>query len=148
VKGSYLLLVRLATGKDILIGKLGYIHFPKASYAYVGSAMNGFKARLGHHFKKGKRPHWHIDYLLNEADVSQIILYSSEQREECVLAQALAKGFQSIPGFGSSDCKCGSHLYFGDSEDSMKERVIQAVGEAGVTCKSYQRRSRENDIRI
>lgn len=148
MKGSYLLLVRLATGKDILIGKLGYIHFPKASYAYVGSAMNGFKTRLAHHLKQEKRPHWHVDYLLNEADALEILLYPSKQRQECVLAQALAKKFQSIPGFGSSDCRCNSHLYFGDSEDSMKKRVIQAVGKAGVTCKSYQRRSRENGIRI
>jgi len=148
VKGCYLVLVRLATGKDILIGKLGYIHFPKAFYAYVGSAMNGFRARLAHHLKEAKKPHWHIDYLLNEADFWEIILYPSKQREECVLAQALAKGFQSIPGFGSSDCKCNSHLYFGDSEDSIKEKAIQALGKAGITCRSYQRRSRENDIRI
>ena len=135
MKGSYLLLVRLATEKDILIGKLGYIHFPKASYAYVGSAMNGFKARLAHHLKEEKRPHWHIDYLLNEADVLEIISHPSKQREECVLAQALAKGLQSIPGFGSSDCKCNSHLYFGDTEDRIKEKLIPAIGKAGITCK-------------
>ena len=142
MKGSYLLLVTLATGKDILTGKLGYIHFPKATYAYVGSAMNGFEARLAHHLKGKKKPHWHIDYLLNEADVLEILLYPSEQREECVLAQALAKGFESIPDFGSSDCRCKSHLYFGDSKSSMKERIAQAVGKAGITSKSYQKRSR------
>jgi len=148
VKGSYLLLVTLATGKDILTGKLGYIHFPKATYAYVGSAMNGFEARLAHHLKGKKKPHWHIDYLLNEADVLEILLYPSKQREECILAQALATGFESIPGFGSSDCRCKSHLYFGDNEHSMKERIVQAVGKAGITCKSYHGRSRENDIGI
>jgi Uri superfamily endonuclease len=148
VKGSYLLVVTLATGKDIVIGKLGRIHFPEATYAYVGSAMNGFKARLAHHLKEKKEPHWHIDYLLNEAEVLDILLYPSKQREECVLAQALAKRFESIAGFGSSDCRCKSHLYFGDSEHSTKERIVEAVGKAGITCKSYLRRSRENDIDI
>ena len=148
MNGSYLLLVKLSTGKDILIGKLGYIYFPKALYAYVGSAMNGFKARLAHHLKEEKKPHWHIDYLLNEADVWEILLYPSKQREECVLAGALAGGFESIPGFGSSDCRCKSHLYFGDSEHSMKEKIVQVVGKAGITCKSDHRRSRENDISI
>jgi len=118
VKGSYILLVELATEKNALIGKLGYLFFPKAFYAYVGSATNGLEARLARHLRKEKRLHWHIDYLLKEARLLEIILCPSEPfapchsegtkraknptqgrlRVECFLAQALAKEFQSIPG--------------------------------------------------
>ena len=58
MKGTYVLIIELAHTKDILVGKLGYIHFSKAFYAYVGSAMNGFEARLPHHLRKKKKPHW------------------------------------------------------------------------------------------
>ena len=136
MKGSYILLVELATEKNALIGKLGYLFFPKAFYAYVGSAMNGLEARLARHLRKEKGLHWHIDYLLKEAKLLETILCPSEPfapchsegtkrpknlaqgkfRVECFLARALAKEFQSIPGFGSSDCKCQSHLYFGSLE--------------------------------
>jgi len=126
VKGSYILLVELASNKDILIGKLGYIFFPKAFYAYVGSAMNGFKARLAHHLRDSKKPHWHIDYLLNQSEIIDIILCPDEQRAECLLAQALAKDFQFIPGFGSSDCHCNSHLYFDSDKDKLKAGIVAA----------------------
>ena len=55
MKGSYILLIELAAEKNVLIGKLGYIFFPKAFYAYVGSAMNGFEARLAHYLKDNKK---------------------------------------------------------------------------------------------
>jgi len=159
VKGSYILLVELATEKNVFIGKLGYLFFPKAFYAYVGSAINGLEARLARHLRKEKRLHWHIDYLLKEAEIADIILCFSEPfafchseglaealskakgqrpknlaqgklRMECFLAQALAKEFPSIPGFGSSDCKCQSHLYFGSPEDRLMAKVTETINKA------------------
>ena len=132
MKGSYILLVRLAAGKDILIGKLGHISFLKASYAYVGSAMNGFRTRLAHHLREEKKLHWHIDYLLKETEIEEIILCQAEKKIECNLAQALAGEFQFIPGFGASDCRCQSHLYFADEKDKLKARIIEAVSQAGL----------------
>jgi len=134
VKGGYILLVRLAAGKDILIGRLGYIPFPKASYAYVGSAMNGFKARLAHHLREEKKFHWHIDYLLKEAEIEEIILCQAEKRVECTLAQALAGEFQSISGFGAS-----GNLYFADEKDRLKAKVVEAVKQAGLAHKIFSR---------
>jgi Uri superfamily endonuclease len=148
VKGSYVLLVELATGKDILVGKLGYVSFPKASYAYIGSAMNGLRARLVRHLREQKKLHWHIDYLLKEAEIEEIILCTAEERVECSLAQALAGEFQSIPGFGSSDCKCQSHLYFADEKDGLKARVAKAVKQAGLAYEIFFQRSRENGTGI
>ena len=126
MKGSYILLAELADRRDILVGKLGCITFPKAFYAYVGSAMSGFRVRLTHHLRKEKKPHWHIDYLLNEAAIVDIILCPGEQKMECLLAQALAREFQFIPGFGSSDCHCNSHLYFDADLDKLKAGGVAA----------------------
>ena len=131
MKGNYVLIIKLACSKDILVGKLGYIHFPQAFYAYVGSAMNGFEARLPHHLRRKKKPHWHIDYLLEQAELEEVVLCQVEQRRECLVAQALAKEFSSIPGFGSSDCKCRSHLYFAPGKDRLKAKVVRAMSIEG-----------------
>jgi len=120
------LLIELASNKDILIGKLGYIFFPKAFYAYVGSAMNGLEARVARHLRREKKLHWHIDYLLNQSEIIDIILCPGEQRVECLLAQALAKDFEFTPGFGCSDCHCNSHLYFDASLDKLRAGIVAA----------------------
>jgi Uncharacterized conserved protein len=125
-KGSYVLLIELAVSKDILVGKLGYISFPKAFYAYVGSAMNGFKARLPRHLRREKKLHWHIDYLLQEARIADIILCPGEQRTECLIAQAMAEEFASISDFGCSDCCCGSHLYYDKDKNKLKAGIVAA----------------------
>ena len=148
VKGSYILLVELATRKDIFVGKLGYVSLPKASYAYVGSAMNGLRARLARHLRGEKKLHWHIDYLLKEAEVKEIILCQGEERVECSLAQALAGKIQSIPGFGSSDCKCRSHLYFASEKDRLKARVAEAVKQAGLAYEVYSKGVKKNGTKI
>ena len=72
--GSYILLIKLPEEKTISTGSLKSVHFHRGYYAYVGSAMGGFKARLNHHLKGNKKPHWHIDYLLQEASITGIIL--------------------------------------------------------------------------
>jgi Uri superfamily endonuclease len=77
------LLVELAREKDIIVGKLGYIYFPKAFYAYVGSAMNGLETRLAHYLRDSEKPHWHIDYLLKQAKLQDIILCPSEPFASC-----------------------------------------------------------------
>lgn len=131
------MLIELARGGEILVGKLGYIYFPKAFYAYVGSAMNGLEARLAHHLRKEKKNHWHIDYLLKEAKLLEVILCPSEQRMECSLAQALARNCQSIPNFGAADCRCSSHLYFGDDRNRLKVKVREAADLAGLDIENF-----------
>jgi len=122
-RGSYILLVELPEGRTIAVGSRQDIHFPRGYYAYVGSAMNGFKSRLGHHFKEPRRPHWHIDYLLQKASVGGIILLETEERIECTVAQVLNQQFDSIPGFGSSDCRCPSHLFFAPVKGSVESSL-------------------------
>ncbi len=125
MKGSYVLLIELPEGQTITTGSLKAIYFPRGYYAYVGSAMGGFKSRLNRHLKSNKKPHWHIDYLLEKASISEIILCETKDRAECAIAQALSCQFDSIPGFGSSDCKCRSHLFF--ATDKMEPTIMATL---------------------
>lgn len=131
MKGSYVLLIELVEDKQIVVGKLGCLYLPKGFYAYVGSAMNGLVARVERHLRKEKKLRWHIDYFLKSARIEDIILCPSEQKVECLLAQALAERLCFISGFGSSDCKCRSHLYFADDKGKLEASVGEAVRKAG-----------------
>jgi Uri superfamily endonuclease len=123
MKGSYILLIQLKEEQMIRAGSLPPNYFPGGYYAYVGSAMGGFKSRLNRHLKKTKRPHWHVDYLLQKASLNGIIICETGERMECIIAQAISFRFSSIPGFGSSDCRCRSHLFFAASESQMKSNI-------------------------
>ncbi len=125
MKGSYVLIIKLPSEQAIKIGSLNTMHFPAGYYAYVGSAMGGLKSRLSHHLRAGKKPHWHIDYLLQQAAISSIILCEARDRTECTIAQALSHQFDSIPGFGCSDCRCKSHLFYASRE--MKTTIMKTL---------------------
>lgn len=132
-RGAYILLVRLDANRTITVGRLGAISFPEGFYAYLGSALGGFKPRINRHLIKNKKPKWHIDYLLSEARVSQVILYETEQRLECLLSQALAKELPFIPGFGSSDCRCESHLYFAINGPSLEMDISKVIAQPTIS---------------
>ena len=131
-KGSYVLLIELPEEQTIVIGSLKAVHFHRGYYAYVGSAMSGFKSRLSRHLKGNKRPRWHIDYLLPRASLNDIILCQTQDRAECSIAQALSRRFDSIPGFGSSDCKCHSHLFFTTEGKQMKAKIMSNINRLGI----------------
>ena len=99
---------------ELETGRLGRIRFDPGCYAYVGSALGpgGLEARISRHLRCGKRRHWHIDYLLESADVVRIWTITGNQRLECTLARLFAtfRGARVVTGFGASDCNCVSHL--------------------------------------
>ena len=132
MKGSYILLIQLPEEQMIKAGSVPDNYFPSGYYAYVGSAMGGPKSRLNRHLKKDKRPHWHIDYLLQKAHISVIILCQTNKRAECTIAQALSHQFDSIPGSGSSDCKCRSHLFFSADKNRMKSAIMATLNSLGM----------------
>ena len=131
-KGSYVLLIELPVEQTVTVGSLKAIRFLCGYYAYVGSALAGFKSRLNHHLKESKRPRWHIDYLLPMASISSIILFETRDRVECTIAQALSRKFNSIPGFGSSDCKCRSHLFFATEEGQLESAVMSNIDQLDI----------------
>ena len=130
MKGSYVLLIKLPTEQAIRIGSLNAVQLPHGYYAYIGSAMGGFKSRLSRHLKTNKRPHWHIDYLLQKASINNIIICETKNRAECAIAQAISGQFASIPGFGSSDCKCRSHLFF--TAEEMTGKIMTILDSLGM----------------
>lgn len=136
MKGSYILIARVKKDSKIDIGKLGKLDFKKGYYCYVGSA-NGktvsLENRLKRHIKlsiekKGKL-RWHIDYFLTNHNVllNGVIAFEKKPRKseceprksecepresECGLSHILEKSADyTVKKFGSSDCKCNSHLY-------------------------------------
>ena len=132
MKGSYVLLIELPEDQTIAIGSLEALHFPRGYYAYVGSAMGGLKSRLSHHFQGNKKAHWHIDYLLQKASINNVIVCETEERTECAIAQALSHRFDSIPGFGSSDCKCHSHLFFATDGSQINSTIMATLKLLGI----------------
>jgi Uri superfamily endonuclease len=128
-KGGYILILQLDATKKINVGRLGAISFPEGFYAYLGSALGGFKSRINRHLIEDKKPKWHIDYLINEARILQAILHETELRLECLLSQALARELPFIAGFGSSDCPCRSHLYFANHRPSLELSIRKAIAQ-------------------
>lgn len=111
--GSYALVMRIPSRRKIRVGKLGLIEFPRGHYIYFGSALGGLQARVDRHLSSEKKLHWHADYLGAELPWEYSWQLADGQRWECVWAEAaLAQdGVESpAPGFGSSDCRCRSHL--------------------------------------
>ena len=121
MKGSYILLIKLDEDKDIQIGKLGNIPFKKGYYAYVGSALNGLEQRINRHLRQEKKKHWHIDYLLQNAEIVDIFYKVGNKKEECKLTNSL-NDLKSVKGFGCSDCSCDSHLFYG-SYDKIIDNI-------------------------
>lgn len=113
VKGSYVLLLRLNAEAEISVGRLGCFRFAAGLYAYCGSGLAGVDARVARHRRRDKKAHWHIDYLLRWVDLVGVWVFRSEEHLECRLASALTNlkdASVPVPGFGSSDCRCPSHL--------------------------------------
>jgi len=101
----------------IVVGRLGAFPFSRGYYVYVGSALGsgGLPARLARHRRQQKRLHWHIDYLLAHASILGVQTDTSGERLECTWAQQwlVTPGAQvTAPGFGASDCRCPTHLFY------------------------------------
>ena len=109
---SYQLFISLSQDIKIQIGKKGLYQFPKGDYIYTGSAKKNMDSRLARHKSKNKITHWHIDYLLANAETHIFKIHKSKS-SECELNQSI-EGVTLVPGFGSSDCKknCSSHLQY------------------------------------
>jgi len=115
--GAYLIVLRLPRKRRIRVGRLGEILFPKGFYIYVGSALRGLERRVERHRRLRKKMHWHIDWLRSEAEFHGAFPVRTADRLECELAQAMKKISEwDVPGFGSSDCGCPTHLFAMESD--------------------------------
>jgi len=115
--GIYNLIINLPKKKEIKVGRLGTFDFPKGYYVYTGSAQNGLDKRINRHLSSNKKFHWHIDYLLSHAKVTRVVRYVG-RKDECELNSVTghsAGAIQIVKKFGSSDCRCETHLYYFES---------------------------------
>jgi Uri superfamily endonuclease len=115
--GTYILLLRCTVRRSLEVGRLGVLHLEPGYYAYVGSALGpgGLEARLGRHLGGSGRTHWHIDYLRAHAKPIEAWYCRGASRREHLWSEALrVSAGASIPlsGFGASDCRCESHIFF------------------------------------
>ncbi|MDR0589455.1 MAG: DNA/RNA nuclease SfsA [Spirochaetaceae bacterium] len=113
-RGNYLILLRIPQSPEIITGSLGSRLYAPGWYVYAGSAQKSLSLRINRHLRKiRKQKHWHLDYLTPYAETIKALPILSYRNLECFLAKALADlGGKAIPGFGCSDCRCKSHLYY------------------------------------
>jgi len=113
--GTYALVLALRAETELRVGKLGTFVFPAGYYLYLGSALGGLRARVQRHQQRDKRTRWHIDYLLPHCNLVEVWAILSGERLECLwrdVVQSLPGARIAVPGFGSSDCRCPSHLIY------------------------------------
>ena len=109
---------------------MGEISFKEGNYTYIGSANGCLGTRLQRHLRKEKRIFWHIDYLLENQKVKILQIWTIDKKVECQTTEVLCQdpAIKIIKkGFGSSDCKCLTHLFF--IKDKKKtEKILKEIG--------------------
>ena len=115
--GSYVLVLHSDSDDRINIGRLGSMKLRPGFYLYVGSAFGpgGLRARVGRHAAQRKPLRWHIDYLRAEIQLKAVVFSIDRQRHEEGWSRQI-QGWSDtsipMPGFGASDSRASSHLYF------------------------------------
>jgi Uri superfamily endonuclease len=133
MKGIYVLIIAIDNDLSVNTGTLGNLSFEKGLYAYVGSAQNNLEKRVKRHLRTEKKKFWHIDYLLDNprARVMKVFYKKAGRSRECKIAKELTKTGFPVRGFGSSDCKCESHLIKIEDYEFLRENMREtAVGPA------------------
>jgi len=131
--GAYALILFCSQEGPVQIGKLGILQPRRGFYVYVGSAVGpgGVRARVAHHQKLSPRPHWHIDYLRPHTCLDRI-WYSHDrlcrEHQWARVISGLRGASIPIAGFGSSDCRCKTHLFFFTRRPSFNEFRQRARG--------------------
>lgn len=137
-RGTYVLMLALQSSCALTIGKARRCLLQAGGYAYVGSALGsgGLGARLRHHLRPLRRPHWHIDYLRRVAVVGAVWWSADERRREhewATLLLRLPGAGGIVPGFGASDCRCRSHLVYFPEPPSLALFQQECVSHSAAT---------------
>jgi Uri superfamily endonuclease len=126
--GAYIILFRLPSLTGVKVGKLGTFDLAEGRYGYVGSALNGLESRTGRHLRGEGKKRWHIDHLMDRAEDKEALLIPGTMNLECSLAERVRctlGATEPIDRFGSSDCRCRSHLFMlDDGAEGMLRKEI------------------------
>jgi Uri superfamily endonuclease len=129
--GVYLFAFRLRSGGPLRVGALGELRLRQGLYAYVGSARRALHRRVGRHCRKRKPRRWHIDHLAHRAEPLWVAVWTWVPGRECRiggLIEELGLGARAAARFGSSDCRCGGHLFA--LRDARATDIARTLSEA------------------
>lgn len=110
----YSIKLKINKESEIQVGKLGSFVFPKGYYIYIGSAKKNIKSRVNRHIKIDKKKKWHFDFLRPYGEIVEIETYDNSLTE-CELFEKIKRetnGEVLVKKFGSTDCKCFTHLIY------------------------------------
>lgn len=114
--GTYVFILQSNSSETIKVGRWGKLVLRPGFYVYVGSAFGpgGVQARVSRHLRTDKRKHWHIDYLREYTTPLEVwVSYEAKHLEhEWAITFLNLTEMTPIQGFGCSDCRCFSHLFF------------------------------------
>jgi Uri superfamily endonuclease len=137
--GAYILELNVEDRLSLQVGKLGQVDFEPGRYLYVGSAYGpgGIAARVTRHLKrKGRRLHWHIDYLSAVIGVQRA--WCLPGGDECEIVSTLLTDQRTttpFAGFGSSDCsRCSAHLLTSTSHQPLEKLLSSEVEVLEITA--------------
>jgi len=124
--GVYALVIGVPGRREVRVGALGTLSMRRGYYTYVGSARGagGVRARVGRHLRSNKTMRWHIDYLTAESSVTEVWLAMGDEPLEHRIADVLrgmSGSGNEVRGFGCSDCRCGSHLFWFEKVPKFEE---------------------------
>ncbi|MFO8050980.1 MAG: GIY-YIG nuclease family protein [Thermoplasmatota archaeon] len=122
---DYLLTLFIEDDMKITVGALGKTFFRKGTYIYTGSAKGGLRVRVKRHLGVPGKKRWHIDHLTSVTSEKSIWWKPHEDEGECRSASELAERYEAVPGFGCSDCRCGSHLFWAGEERRFLQDQVQ-----------------------
>ena len=117
--GTYALILKSNSNAKILVGRNLEMILAPGYYVYIGSAFGpgGLKARVLRHLGKTKSRHWHIDYLREFVTPVEVWYSHEPEHLEHDWAGALLNinGMHPVKGFGCTDCRCCSHLFWSEA---------------------------------
>jgi Uri superfamily endonuclease len=142
-KGVYCLILENSPCR-VKVGALGTLDFSGGWHVYVGSAGGaGGLLRVVRHIRYSRHPYhkprWHIDYILAHPAFSlvSVLCAPSERDMECRLAGRMPA--VPVAGFGCSDCKCISHLFYFDHPPEQDVSAVFENLEVGVSIKNIKK---------
>lgn len=121
--------IEVEGNRSVLVGRLGRLGFKKGRYLYVGSAKRGLEARIRRHLRKSKKLFWHIDYLLSQKDARVVEVWIGKGKRECRVARRIYDDVspQVMRNFGSSDCRCSSHLFYIKNKTAKVKSLLRKL---------------------
>lgn len=130
-KACYVLILLAPAHTKFRAWALGVVCLPAGAYAYAGSAKNGLDARVGRYLRPERARRWHIDYLLDNGRLREIVAAPCEISIECDVSRRLMEQWPVVPRFGSGDCRCPGHLFGPAPLKKLRSSVYLAFSHCG-----------------